>query len=63
MGAEQTGFTEGHHSEFRKGLNEMLEWMGEIGLHSKYSVLKWKFIAREQEEVSGWKSTKTLYQE
>lgn len=53
------GFTEDHHSRFRGDCNGMLKGRREIGLHSKYSVLKWKLIAKEQERVSGWKSTET----
>lgn len=34
----------------------------EIGLNSEYSTSKWEFIAKEQEEVNGWKITQREHQ-
>lgn len=44
----KTDFIQGYVDRYRDHSSGMLQWGREIGLHSKHSLRKWEFTAKEQ---------------
>lgn len=50
------------HSGRYRDYNGISQWGRKVRLNFKYGMGKWKFIAREQGGVGGWKITKRKHQ-